>query len=162
MEQDGLSGSLSDVGGMKPLHPVGLRPTCLHPPQCNRLAIRSLALSGCPPNLGGSNANVCSLVGAERRVRSRAQAVARSTASTAASAPGAASAATSSSAAAPASAAPAASARAIDGDYKARSAMTSQTKDSDGDYKPSAAANSASAQSSNAVQTSLLSLKKGG
>ena len=70
MEQDGLSGSLSDVGGMKPLHPVGLRPTCLHPPQCNRLAIRSLALSGCPPNLGGSNANVCSLVGAERRVRS--------------------------------------------------------------------------------------------
>ena len=72
MEQDGLSGSLSDVGGMKPLHPVGLRPTCLHPPQCNRLAIRSLALSARPPNPGGSNAYVCSLVGAERRVSSRA------------------------------------------------------------------------------------------
>jgi hypothetical protein len=40
--------------------------------------------------------------------------------------------------------------------------MTSKTKDSDGDYKPLAAANTASAQSSNAVQRSLLSLKKGG
>ena len=92
----------------------------------------------------------------------QATAVARSTASTAPSAPGAASAAattaaagaasapTSSPAAAPASAAPAAPARATDGDYKVRSAMTSKTKDSDGDYKPLAAANSASAQSSNA------------
>ena len=37
-----------------------------------RRAIRSLALGARPPNLGGSNVNVCSLVGAERRVRSRA------------------------------------------------------------------------------------------
>jgi hypothetical protein len=40
--------------------------------------------------------------------------------------------------------------------------MTSMTKDSDGDYKSLAASNSASAQTSSAVQTSLLSLKKGG
>ncbi len=51
-------------------------------------------------------------------------------------------------------------ARAADGDYKAASARTSQTRDSDGDFKPMARA--AAAQSSAAVQASLTSLKVGG
>ena len=53
-------------------------------------------------------------------------------------------------------------ARAADGDYKARSAQTSQTKDSDGDYKPLAAAQSPAAQSSSATQSALSVLAKGG
>ena len=53
-------------------------------------------------------------------------------------------------------------ARAADGDYIARGAQTSQTKDSDGDYKPLAAATSPAAQSSNATQSALSVLAKGG
>lgn len=50
-------------------------------------------------------------------------------------------------------------ARAPDGDYKAASVQTSQTRDSDGDYRPMS---SAAAQSSAGVQASLTSLKPGG
>jgi hypothetical protein len=69
---------------------------------------------------------------------------------------------TSASASASVSAAKLATARAADGDYKVRSSLTSQIRDGDEDYKPIAAANAATAQSSNAVQASLLLLKKGG
>jgi hypothetical protein len=55
-----------------------------------------------------------------------------------------------------------ASAKAADGDFKTRNVQSSLVKDSDGDYKSLAAASSAAAQSSNAVQTSLTALKKGG
>jgi hypothetical protein len=54
----------------------------------------------------------------------------------------------------------AATARSADGDYKVRSAQTSQIKDADGDYKP--LTSSAAAQSSPSVQASVTSLKKGG
>ena len=50
-------------------------------------------------------------------------------------------------------------ARAADGDYKARSALTSQTKDADGDYK---AAQTPAAKTSSAVQAALTNLVKGG
>ena len=53
-------------------------------------------------------------------------------------------------------------ARAADGDYKVRSAQTSQVKDSDGDFKALAAAKAPSTQSSSGVQSALASLKKGG
>jgi hypothetical protein len=53
-------------------------------------------------------------------------------------------------------------ATAADGDYKTRNALSAKAKDSDGDFKPIAAASSAVAQSSNAVQSTLPSLKKGG
>ena len=53
-----------------------------------------------------------------------------------------------------------ATARAADGDYKVRSALTSQVKDADGDYRPVAA--SAAARSSSAVQSTLSDLKRGG
>ncbi len=53
-------------------------------------------------------------------------------------------------------------ARAADGDYKARNALSSQVKDKDGDDRAIAATSSAAAQSSSAVQSSLPSLKKGG
>ena len=49
--------------------------------------------------------------------------------------------------------------RAADGDYKSRSALTSQTKDADGDYK---AAQTPAAKSSSAVQAVLTNLVKGG
>ena len=51
-------------------------------------------------------------------------------------------------------------ARAADGDYKARNALSAQVKDKDGDYRPIAATSSAAAQSSVAVQSSLPSLKR--
>ncbi len=50
--------------------------------------------------------------------------------------------------------------RAVDGDYKVRSAATSQTKDADGDYKP--AAKTPAMTSSSAVQAALADLTKGG
>jgi hypothetical protein len=57
---------------------------------------------------------------------------------------------------------PATTSRATDGDYLARSAHTSQTKDSDGDYKPISTTNSAAATSSSSVLASLSTLTKGG
>ena len=51
-------------------------------------------------------------------------------------------------------------ARSADGDYKSANPQGAPTKDSDGDYKP--LAGSAAAQSSDAVQASLTSLKVGG
>ena len=53
-----------------------------------------------------------------------------------------------------------ATARSGDGDYKTRSAHTSQIKDADGDYKP--LTSSAAAQSSPSVQATVTSLKMGG
>ena len=61
--------------------------------------------------------------------------------------------------AASASVAVAQTARAVDGDFKARSASTSQVKDADGDYKP---ASVAAPKASSAVQSALLNLAKGG
>ncbi len=62
----------------------------------------------------------------------------------------------------PVNASPASYAKAADGDYKAKNALSVQTKDGDGDFKPMAAASPAAAQSSSAVQSALPSLKKGG
>lgn len=50
--------------------------------------------------------------------------------------------------------------RSADGDYKVRSAATSQTKDADGDYKP--AVHAAAATSTSAVMAAVTSLTKGG
>ena len=52
--------------------------------------------------------------------------------------------------------------RAADGDYTAKTAGTSQTKDSDGDYKPVSATSSAATTSTSGVQAALSSLQKGG
>ena len=60
----------------------------------------------------------------------------------------------------PAQTTAAAAGRSADGDYKVRSAMTSQVKDADGDYKP--VANAAAATSSNAVMAAVTALTKGG
>ena len=63
--------------------------------------------------------------------------------------------------AAPSAGAPAAhTGRSADGDYKVRSAATSQTKDADGDYKP--VANVAAATSTSSVMAAVTSLAKGG
>jgi len=56
---------------------------------------------------------------------------------------------------------PAAVARATDGDYKVKSAMSAQVKDSDGDYKAASAAGAAGRSSAN-VQSALAILKAGG
>ena len=68
------------------------------------------------------------------------------------------------SSAAPAATPPApATARAADGDYLAKSAKTSQTKDSDGDFKAATAApTSAAAKTSSTAQAALIGLKQGG
>lgn len=52
--------------------------------------------------------------------------------------------------------------RAADGDYVAKTASTSQTKDSDGDYKPVTATSSTAATSTSGVLAALSSLRKGG
>ena len=58
-----------------------------------------------------------------------------------------------------ATAPPAQAGRSADGDYKVRSAATSQTKDADGDYKP--AVHAAAATSTSAVMAAVTTLAKG-